>query len=167
MHLIQYPTNIYAGVSVLLLSFPSSTSIFHLFMFLYVSHNLICKHYTWYQWYYLTILWFRRYKINHNSSTSFINTITKTSVTSGARRDADENCALLEYNAASSGNPFPTFREKVSVPSWRGKKCWTSWPSEMGPILCPETSVKDYHSTLRYGLHGPWIWDQYVVPKHR
>jgi hypothetical protein len=25
----------------------------------------------------------------------------------------------------------------------------TSWPLKMGPIRCPETSVKDYHSTLR------------------
>jgi hypothetical protein len=29
-------------------------------------------------------------------------------------------------------------------------KKWTSWPLRMGPICCPETSVKDYHSTLRY-----------------
>jgi hypothetical protein len=26
---------------------------------------------------------------------------------------------------------------------------WTSWPLKMGPIRCPETSVKEYHSTLR------------------
>jgi hypothetical protein len=26
---------------------------------------------------------------------------------------------------------------------------WTSWSLKMGPIRCPETSVKDYHSTLR------------------
>jgi hypothetical protein len=30
-------------------------------------------------------------------------------------------CALLRY-AASSGNPLPTFRDKVSVPSSRVKK---------------------------------------------
>jgi hypothetical protein len=30
-----------------------------------------------------------------------------------------EICALLEYNAASSGNPLPTFRDNVSVPSSR------------------------------------------------
>jgi hypothetical protein len=29
---------------------------------------------------------------------------------SGFRRDIDENCALLEYYAASSVNPLPTFR---------------------------------------------------------
>jgi hypothetical protein len=27
---------------------------------------------------------------------------------------------------------------------------WTSWPLKMGPIRCPETSVGDYHSALRY-----------------
>jgi hypothetical protein len=27
---------------------------------------------------------------------------------------------------------------------------WTSWPLKMGPISCPETSVNEYHSTLRY-----------------
>jgi hypothetical protein len=27
---------------------------------------------------------------------------------------------------------------------------WTSGPYKMGQIRCPETSVKDYHSTLRY-----------------
>jgi hypothetical protein len=36
-------------------------------------------------------------------------------VISGFRRDADEICALLGYNAASSGNPWPTFRDNVSV----------------------------------------------------
>jgi hypothetical protein len=50
-----------------------------------------------------------------------------------------EICALLGY-AASNGNPLPTFWDNVLVPSSRVKK--------MGPIRCPETSVKDYHSTL-------------------
>jgi hypothetical protein len=27
---------------------------------------------------------------------------------------------------------------------------WTSWALKMGPIRCPETSVKDYRSTLHY-----------------
>jgi hypothetical protein len=47
---------------------------------------------------------------------------------------------------------------------------WTSWPLNMGPICYPETSVKDYYSTLRYthlGLLDPWIWCRYVVPKRR
>jgi hypothetical protein len=50
-------------------------------------------------------------------------------------RNADENCALLGYNAVSSGNPLCTFRDNVSVPSSRVK------------------------------LLDPWRWDQYVVPK--
>jgi hypothetical protein len=59
--------------------------------------------------------------------------------------------------AASNGNSLPTFRDDVSVRSSRTKKSkkkkkkkknsWTSWPLT-GPIRCPETSVKDYHSTL-------------------
>jgi hypothetical protein len=67
-------------------------------------------------------------------------------VISGFRRDADEICDLLAYYAASSGNPLPTFRDSVSVPSSRVKKY--SVFLEMRPIGYPETSVKDYHSTL-------------------
>ena len=37
----------------------------------------------------------------------------------GFRRDVDEICALLGYYAASCGNPLPTFRDNVSVPSSR------------------------------------------------
>jgi hypothetical protein len=37
-------------------------------------------------------------------------------VTSGFRREVDENCALLGYYAASSGNFLPTFRDNLSVP---------------------------------------------------
>jgi hypothetical protein len=36
---------------------------------------------------------------------------------SGFHSDLAENCALLGYYAASSGNFLPTFRNKVSVPS--------------------------------------------------
>jgi hypothetical protein len=61
-------------------------------------------------------------------------------VISGFRRDVNEICDLLGYYAPSSSNPLSTFREKVGVPSSRVKK--------MGPISCPETSVKDYHSTV-------------------
>ena len=60
------------------------------------------------------------------------------SLISGFRRDVDEICALLGYYATSSGNYLPTFRDNISVPS----------SSVMGPISCPETSVKDYYATL-------------------
>ena len=38
-------------------------------------------------------------------------------VISGFPREVDENCALLGYYTASSGNLFPTFRDKLLVPS--------------------------------------------------
>jgi hypothetical protein len=38
-------------------------------------------------------------------------------VISGFRREVDENSALLGCYTASSGNPFPTFRDNLSVPS--------------------------------------------------
>jgi hypothetical protein len=36
-------------------------------------------------------------------------------------REVDENCALLGYYAASSGNFLPTSRDNLSVPSSRFK----------------------------------------------
>ena len=33
----------------------------------------------------------------------------------GFRREVDENCALMRYYAASSGNCLPTFRDILSV----------------------------------------------------
>jgi hypothetical protein len=38
------------------------------------------------------------------------------------------------------GNSLPTFRDNLSV---------LSWPLKMGTICCPETSVRNYHHTLR------------------
>ena len=35
--------------------------------------------------------------------------------------DGSENCALLGYYAASSGNYLPTFRDNLSVPSSRAE----------------------------------------------
>ena len=61
-----------------------------------------------------------------------------------------EICEFMGYYAASSGNPLPTFRNNVSVPSSRVKKSKkerTSWPFKMEPICCTETSVNNYHST--------------------
>jgi len=38
-------------------------------------------------------------------------------VISGFPLEAAENCALLGYYTASSGNSLPTFRDNLSVPS--------------------------------------------------
>jgi hypothetical protein len=71
------------------------------------------------------------------------------SANSGFRRDADEICALVGYYAELNGNPLPTFRDKVSVPFSRVKKSKKKLTLEDRADSCPETSVKDYDSTLR------------------
>ena len=58
-----------------------------------------------------------------------------------------ENCALLNYYTASSGNPLPTFRDNLSVSSSRVKK---SSSLKVRQITCPETSVRNYHYSLHY-----------------
>jgi hypothetical protein len=68
-------------------------------------------------------------------------------VISGFHLDLDEICALQGHYAASSGNPLPTFRDSVSVPSSSIKKSKNK-SLKMVPIRCPETSVMDYNSTL-------------------
>jgi hypothetical protein len=76
-----------------------------------------------------------------------------------------ENCALLGYYAASSGNSLTNFRDNLSVPSSRVKNprrtvtfpmgctfCdfrFNSLLLKMGPIGCPETSVRNHHYSLR------------------
>ena len=64
-------------------------------------------------------------------------------VISGFRLEVDEIYALLSHDKACSGNSLPTFRDKLSVPSSKTKKFY------VGPIGCPETSVINYHCTLR------------------
>jgi len=71
---------------------------------------------------------------------------------SGFRREVDEICALLSYYVAYSGNSLPTFRDYLSVPTWRvvkSKKTWISRPWKMETIGSPETSVMNYNFTLR------------------
>jgi hypothetical protein len=72
-------------------------------------------------------------------------------VTSGFCRDVDDICPLLGYYAASSGNPLPTFQDNLSGPILKGQEV-----QEENDFLTLEdgtdgleTSVKDYHSTLR------------------
>jgi len=54
-----------------------------------------------------------------------IETINISCVISGFRRQIDENCALLSYYAACSGNFLSAFWENLSVPS-------NSWRLKMG-----------------------------------
>ena len=59
-------------------------------------------------------------------------------VMSGFRREEAENRALPGCYAASSGNLLPAFRYNLL----------DSWTQRMGPIGCPETSVRNYHYSL-------------------
>jgi hypothetical protein len=59
-------------------------------------------------------------------------------VISSFRREVDENCVLLSYEAASSGNFLTTFRENLSVPS-----SWHKNPKKMKPAGFSETLVKN------------------------
>ena len=53
-----------------------------------------------------------------------------------------ENCALLRYYAASNSNSLSTFRDNLSLPL-------NTWPTG-----CPETSVRNYHYSLRNSPEG-------------
>jgi len=66
-------------------------------------------------------------------------------VISGFRRDVDEICDLL--GLLYSVNSVTTFRDDLSVPYSRAQK--TSWPLKIWPRICPETSIRNYHSRLR------------------
>ena len=63
----------------------------------------------------------------------------------------EENCALLDCYAASSGNSVPSFRDSLSVPSsvvQKSSRIQKSWPLKMEPIVCPETPLRNYHYSL-------------------
>jgi hypothetical protein len=72
-------------------------------------------------------------------------------VIAGFRCEVDVKCPLRGYYAASSGNSLPTLRDNPSVPFSRFKnpKRKDSWPLKMGPTGCRETSVRNYHYSLR------------------
>ena len=53
-----------------------------------------------------------------------------------------KDCALLGCYAQCSGNSLPTFRDNLSGPNCNSLE-------GVGPIVCPETSVKIHHYSLR------------------
>jgi hypothetical protein len=59
---------------------------------------------------------------------------------------ATENCVLLGCYAASTGNSLPIFQDNLSVPT---SSFFLIRDLEMGPICCTETSVRNYHYSLR------------------
>jgi hypothetical protein len=62
-------------------------------------------------------------------------------------------CPLLRYYAALSGNPLPTFRDKVLVPSSRVKKC--------------KKKLTVCRLSFRLWFLDPWKWDRYVMSKRQ
>ena len=66
---------------------------------------------------------------------------------SGFRREVDENCSLVGYDAASSGSSLPTFGDNLSGSHLQGSRIRDFL--RMGPICFPETSVKNCHCSLR------------------
>ena len=60
-----------------------------------------------------------------------------------------ENCALLGSHAPSNGYFLPKFRNNLSVPSPGFKNLTDSRTLVMTPICCPETSVINYHYSVR------------------
>ena len=45
---------------------------------------------------------------------------------------------------------FPCVIESAIGTTFIGQEIWILWPLKMGPIGCPETSVRNYRYTLRY-----------------
>jgi len=84
-------------------------------------------------------------------------------VLSNVCRDIYENCALLGYDATKCGNYLPTFRDNLLDRSSRVKKS-ISWTCNMGPIGCPESWVRNYHSTLRNMLEERRL--EFLISEH-
>jgi hypothetical protein len=63
----------------------------------------------------------------------------------------DENCTFLGYYAVNSGHSVRMFRDNI-CPFFKGqesKKGMDSSPLKMGTIGCLDTSVRNYHYSLR------------------
>jgi len=65
----------------------------------------------------------------------------------GFRREVDGNCPFVGYYTACSGDFLRTFRDNLSV-QYLGVRNLDSWSLKMGPIGCPETSVRYYNYWL-------------------
>jgi hypothetical protein len=71
-------------------------------------------------------------------------------VISGFRLDLNEICVPMGFYAAWNCNSVPKFRGNLSVPSSGVKQSnKNAGPLKMGPICCPEASVRDDNYRLR------------------
>jgi len=71
-------------------------------------------------------------------------------VISGFRREVDDNCALLGYYVASSGDSLSTFRRHI-------------------PFKVMQTSYKNFHNALNAntnaGFNESWTYRKLLCPK--
>ena len=77
------------------------------------------------------------------------------------------NTAILRQQMLKLILEFGTdrlFRNVGNKLPFYDNKCW-SWFLNLGPIGCPETSVKNYHSTTTMVEADPWRLDRQFVPK--
>ena len=65
---------------------------------------------------------------------------------------ANENCVLLGYYAVTGCNSLPI------GPIYKVPESWLdSCPLKMGTIICPETSVRNYHYSLPNSPEQPEV----------
>jgi hypothetical protein len=102
-------------------------------------------------------------------------------VISGFRREKGDNCNLLSYCAASSGNFWPTFWDTLSVPSSGFKNTnLVFWSTEADVLIVDSVLCRHDRRTLREeGLKvvtlkithfGAWrgvVWSKQCVPNHK
>jgi hypothetical protein len=60
-----------------------------------------------------------------------------------------ENCALLGSRQRVLAIPYRRFRKTYRSHLQRSRPFFDSWPLNMGPIGCPETSVRNWRHSLR------------------
>jgi hypothetical protein len=85
----------------------------------------------------------RHTSLKDDASKTRIYTITSwICLISSHSREADENCTILRHYAASRNNFIPKFWDNLFVPFLRVIL-------KMGPVSCPETSVRNCHYSLR------------------
>jgi len=96
-----------------------------------------------------------------NSSRKYLVCTRQTTIWLGAISgflcELNENCVILGYYAASSVNSLPTFRDNLSSPSSRVGPILKG-SLKMGPIDCPETSVRNSRcvTTQKNGVLTIW-----------
>jgi len=79
-------------------------------------------------------------------------------VFSGFRRQVDENCALLRYYAASSGNSLQTIRDNLSVPQSRSRVQVESWYNFSTSFLI-KTAYWNYQPSSYIQLPSQYLCD--------